>query len=302
MLGRRRIETTAPLRSSLANAVFAVEERLVWGGADAVRRVFDVVKWPFERIAWALERGLVWPLQERTGNWSGPVRAGGAATLALVAIGTGVLGLVLASGGGSNGNASLAESATPVAAPVVRTAPVEAPPAAPVLQGAEPDFSAEADGGAPGVSGNSAEASAATGSTASANSTSEVATSGGAGTGDSSSASAKAAGPAAIKVAHQFSGAFVLYEIGQETAEVRSVFAETATPQLTRSLLQRQPRQPAGVKVPKAKVLNVVAGPSSGSTYTLSVSLLRVGVTSELRLGLQRDPKTREWHVTEVLG
>jgi hypothetical protein len=301
MLGRRRIETTAPLRSSLANAVFAVEERLVWGGADAARRVFDAVKWPFERIVWAIERGLVWPLQDRTGGWSGPVRAGGVATLALLAVGAGVLVLVWASGG-SNGSAGLAESAAPVAAPVVRAAPAEAPPAAPVLQGVKPDFSAEADGGASGVSGSSAEAGAATGSPASANSTSEVATSGAGGAGASSSESTKVAGPAAMKVARRFSGAFVLYEIGHETAGVRSVFADTATPQVARSLLQRQPRQPAGVKVPKAKVLNVVAGPSSGSTYTLSVSLLRVGVTSELRLGLQRDPKTREWHVTEILG
>jgi hypothetical protein len=299
MLGRRRIDTTAPLRSSLANAAFAVEERVVWGGANAARRVFDVVKWPFERIVWAIERGLVWPLQERTGNWSGPVRTVGVVALALLAAGVGVLGLVLASGG-SNGNASLAQSTAPAELPVVRAVPAaEAPSAAPVLQGAKPDFSAEADGG---VSGAAAEVAAATGSTATANSTSEVATSNGAGAGDSSSAPAKVAGPAAIKVARQFSGAFVLYEIGKETVKVRDVFAQTATPQLTHELLGRPPRQPAGVEVPKAKVLNVVAGPHHGDTYTLSVSLLRVGITSELRLGLQRDPKTDEWHVTEALG
>ncbi len=68
------------------------------------------------------------------------------------------------------------------------------------------------------------------------------------------------------------------------------------------SLLQRPPRLPASVEVPKAKVLNVVAGPHQGDTYTLSVSLLRVGVTSELRLDMQRDPKTGEWRVTDVLG
>lgn len=299
MLGRRRIDTTAPLRSSLANAAFAVEERVVWGGADAARRVFDAVKWPFERIVWAIERGLVWPLQERTGTWSGPAQTVGVAALALVAAGAGVLGLVWASGAGS-GSTSATESAAPTAAPVVRAAPItEVPPAAPVLQGPKPDFSAESDGG---VSGSSAEAAAATGSTATANSTSEVATSGAADSSNSSSAPVKVAGPAAIKVARQFSGAFVLYEIGKETAKVRSVFAETATPQLRHSLLQRPPRQPAGVKVPKAKVLNVVAGPHHGDTYTLSVSLLRVGVTSELRLGMERDPKTSEWHVTEALG
>jgi hypothetical protein len=55
------------------------------------------------------------------------------------------------------------------------------------------------------------------------------------------------------------------------------------------------------VKVPKAKVLNVVVGPTEGSTYTLSVSLLRVGVTSELRLDMKRD-KGGSWQVTDVVG
>ena len=53
MLGRRRIETSAPIRSSLADAALAVEERVVWGGADVLRGVGEVVKWPFERAIWA---------------------------------------------------------------------------------------------------------------------------------------------------------------------------------------------------------------------------------------------------------
>ena len=56
------------------------------------------------------------------------------------------------------------------------------------------------------------------------------------------------------------------------------------------------------MKVPKAKVLNIVSGPKQGDTYNLSVSLLRVGVTSELRIDMQRDKKTGEWRVTDVLG
>jgi hypothetical protein len=54
--------------------------------------------------------------------------------------------------------------------------------------------------------------------------------------------------------------------------------------------------------VPKAKVLNVVPGPKHGDTYTLSVSLLRVGITSELRIDMQRNPKSGEWQVARVLG
>jgi len=49
-------------------------------------------------------------------------------------------------------------------------------------------------------------------------------------------------------------------------------------------------------------VLNIVPGPKVGDTYTLSVSLLRVGVTSELRIEMERDPSTHRWQVTDVLG
>ncbi len=124
------------------------------------------------------------------------------------------------------------------------------------------------------------------------------------------------AGPAAIAVARKFSGAFVLYETGHDTDRVKATFHRTATPDLAQALLKRPPRLPANVKVPKAKVLNIVAGPRHGDTYTLSVSLLRVGVTSELRLDMQKAPsggaasagnsskssKRSRWLVTDVLG
>ena len=72
------------------------------------------------------------------------------------------------------------------------------------------------------------------------------------------------------------------------TPTVRKAFGATATPALAKALLQRPPRLPANVKVPKAKVVNIVAGPSHGDIYTVSVSLLRVGVTSELRLDMEK--------------
>jgi hypothetical protein len=296
MPGRRRIDTTTPLRSSLANAAFAVEERVLWGGADVLRRVLDAVKWPFERIIWAIERGLVWPLQERTGDWSAPLRAFGAVALGLLAVGVGVLGLVWASGSGG-GRAPSQQAATPSPSEIVQSAPAPAPdPVAPVLQGAKPDFTVESGGG---VSKSGGEAATSTGS----NSTAEVASSAvTSSNGSADSSGAEVAGPAAIRVAHQFSGAFVLYETGRKTDTIRETFAETATPQLSRSLLRRPPRLPAGVKVPKAKVLNVVAGPQHDDTYTLSVSLLRLGVASELRLDMQPDPKTDQWLVTDVRG
>lgn len=295
MPGSRRIfDTAAPIRSSLANAAFAVEERVLWGGAGVLRRAFDALKWPFERVAWAVERGLLWPLQERSGNWSAAVRIFSVAALALLAVGAGALGLELASDG-SGGEPAAREVAAPVAAPVVtQVTKPKSLPAAPVLHGSKPDFDAEADAG---TSAGSAEIAAGS-PRAPANSTSEVATSGTA----AAAAADEAAGPAAIKVAHQFAGAFLLFETGRDTAKVRAVFSETATPQLAHSLLRRPPRLPAGVKVPKAKVLNVVPGPQHGDTYTLSVSLLRVGITSELRLNVQCDPKAEKCKVEDVLG
>ena len=288
MLGRRQINATAhshaPLRSSLADAAFAVEERLVW---------------PFERVAWAIERGLIWPVEERTGEWNGPVRAAGMAALALLAVGAGVLGLIWASGSGGGSTQPTQQAVAPVTPPVVQQVPAEKlAKAAPVLHGTVPKFTPET-GDAAAKSGAS-NATAAGGEAAGA--PTADATSTPAGSTSSSAAAAQPAGPAAAKVAHRFATAFVLYEIGKTDAKVRQAFAATATPQLTHSLLQRPPRQPADGKVPKAKVLNIVPGPKHGGTYTLSVSLLRVGVTSELRLDMQRDEKSGQWQVTNALG
>jgi hypothetical protein len=106
---------------------------------------------------------------------------------------------------------------------------------------------------------------------------------------------------AAKRVARHFAEAFVVYETGGVDAKVRSNFRHTTTKQLAHALLQRPPRQPATVDVPQAKVVTVVAGPSKGSVYEMSVSLLRVGVTSELRLAMEKGPG-KKWQVTNVLG
>jgi hypothetical protein len=297
MPGRRRIDTAAPLRSSLADAAFAVEERLVWGGADALRRVFDAVKWPFERAIWAIERGFVWPLEERTDGWGAPARALGVGALALLAVGAGVLGLLWASGRGGGGASPGRQVAAPTTAPAEPPVARATAPAAPVLRGAKPDFTAESGGGVAKSAGEIASSgSQATSTTesAAANSTSDVASSG--------AKAVEPVGPAATLVAQQFAGAFVLYETGRLDRRVRFTFKATATPKLIQTLLRRPPRLPANAKIPRAEVLNVVPGPHHGDTYTLSVSLLRLGVTSELRLDMQRDPKTGEWRVTDVRG
>ena len=67
-----------------------------------------------------------------------------------------------------------------------------------------------------------------------------------------------------MKVARRFSEAFVFYEIGQRSDRAEAVFAQTASTPLANALLERPPRLPAGTKMPKAKVLNLVPGPATG--------------------------------------
>lgn len=109
---------------------------------------------------------------------------------------------------------------------------------------------------------------------------------------------------AAMNSARDFAGAFVLYEVGESTAEVRKAFARTATPSLAKALQDRPPRLPDSVRVPTAKVQNVVLGTSIGGENArqleASVSLLRLGDISELRLTLSL--RDGDWLVSEVRG
>jgi hypothetical protein len=270
------------------DVAWALEDRLLWRTGDLLRRAGEAARWPFERIvraplerlAWPLERWLLWPLEERFGDWGLPLRAG----LAVLALAGGVAALAIVANGG--GHSSPLTSTLPAPAPAAEWVPSEAQPA-PVLRGAPPDFTRPADSG-------QSKATASHSSTAPPSKA--VSTPAGSAKSDAPAA------PAALKVAHRFADAFVLYETGQTGNDVRAVFGETATPRLSQALLRRPPRLPANVKVPQAKVVNVVPGPRSGSTYMVSVSLLRVGVTSELRVQMQRDAGSGEWRVTDVLG
>ena len=304
----------APLRSSLADAAWAVEDRVVWGAADIFHAVGDAIKWPFQRIAWALEHWLIWPIQEETALWTRPVRATVLAAVILLA-GAGVAAGVVVSNPSTGGEADAPDPVRvsapgDTAAPPVPTTPsakAEAATGGPVLQGSSPELATEQGGGitkaeaateppATHIATDAAGATAAADAAADARPADTPANAGGPGS--------DVAPPAAIAVARKFSGAFVLYETGHDTAKVRSVFQATAAPDLAKALLERPPRLPADVKVPKAKVLNIVAGPTQGDTYTLSVSLLRVGVTSELRLEMEEKPSKKKprWLVTDVRG
>jgi hypothetical protein len=259
--------------------------------------IADAVRWPFERAAWAVERGVLWPLRERSAGWSLPTVRAGAGALGAIGVAAVVASVVLLPGGEPSPREQVVEAAR--VATVTPEPQATEKPDGPVLHGASPHFSvsgnasvAQADGGAGGElnAGSSAEAPATSDEAAQAEE--EAAT--------ASSAKPVPAGPAAMKVARRFSEAFVFYEVGEKPARAKAVFDETATPQLAGALDERPPRQPANAEVPKARVLNLVPGPRAGKAYTVSVSLLRIGLTSELRLELSK--KQGQWLVTDVRG
>jgi hypothetical protein len=268
----------------------------------------------FEDLSLALREHLLWPVEDRLlglGNRGRTAIAGGAVVLAL---GLGIGGYSLLGSGNSE-----PASTAPVAV-VSKPAPEPTPAAPapepeskpePTLHGAAPVFKPADDqeqvGQSKGIESAAAPAASAdnTGNPATDTITSSPAASAGAATTSSAARPADVpdgppAGPAAIAVARKFADAFVVYETGGAD-EAREAFKATATPELTKALMRRPPRQPAGVEVPQAKVLNVVPAPSHGTIYPLSVSLLRVGATSELRLEME-ELKNRGWRVTNVLG
>ncbi len=283
------IRPPARLRSWLAKAASATSEPARRGSGAALGKAAEAARWPFERAAWAIERRLLWPLQERFGN-----RQLALGTLAVGMVAVAGVGLLWAAPGGSGSAPEATVSSRAVIASKPPSARASVRHQVHVLHGAAPVFAPPTGDAAAKIAGEKAVRRSSPAASRSANS----------GVASISSAPTivgKPAGPAAIAVARQFSDAFVRYEIGQGSAAVRTAFASTTTPALAHSLLRRPPRQPASIKVPRAKVLNVVAGPSSGGIYTISVALLRVGVTSELRLEMEKTTRGR-WQVTDVLG
>jgi hypothetical protein len=169
MLGRGRINGPDRGGSVLSHAAGALEERFAWGGGERLRAVGDALRWPLERIGWALERHLLWPLEERTASWRMPLRTIALMLLGALAVAAGVLALVLTVPGHDSASRPLPTVAgAPAPAPQpVEPAPVTTPKA-PVLHGAAPRFpSAPAQPANAGAS----HSDAAAGSAASSSST-----------------------------------------------------------------------------------------------------------------------------------
>jgi hypothetical protein len=291
-------------RSAVADSAWAAQDRLRSDIPAASRRLADDASWSLEGAAHALRRKLIWPAEDRAARMGRPARALATGVVVLLAAGAGVAGLIWAAPDGPHENAAAAAAAV-TATPLAVTKPAPQKAAEPTLHGAAPVFeptreATEVDPAKAIVESAPAEAKAGTAAAASTSSTRPAPA--------ASSSSARPApsdgapaGPQAIAVAGDFARAFVLYETGDSTATVQTAFGKTATPALSKALLRRPPRLPANVKVPKAKVVNIVPAPSQNGIYPVSVSLLRVGLTSELRLEMEKR-KADGWRVTNVLG
>jgi hypothetical protein len=295
-------------RSAVADSVWNAQDRLRSGLPAAANRFADVAVWPLERATYALRKKVIWPAEDRAGKMGTPARALASGLVVLLAAGAGVAGLIWAAPDGSHdaaGTTPIAASSTPLA--VAEATPEKA--AEPTLQGATPVFkptsreevASEVDPAKATVKSTPAQATSSSSSTAASPSAESPSTAASSSAAQPASVDGPPAGPEAISVASDFASAFVLYETGDSNSDVRRAFGETATPALAKALLRRPPRLPANVKVPKAKVVNVVPAPSRGDIYPVSVSLLRVGLTSELRLEMERR-KGDGWRVTNVLG
>jgi hypothetical protein len=292
-------------RRAAADSVWAAQDWLRRGVSTAFNSILEVVGWPFERVAYATRTKLIWPLEDRVETAGAPVRALSFAAVVVLAAGAGVAGLVWAAPDKPH-DTTAAEVAVTLAPPPVEPKVAAAEKPEPTLHGAAPVFkpakpepgSTEVDPAKAIVKSTPADPAAEPSSSASSEATAASASAPAA---QSSTVDGRPAGPAALSVARDFAGAFVVYETGGSDGDVRKAFGETATPALSKALLRRPPRLPANVKVPKAKVVNVVPAPSHGDVYPVSVSLLRVGLTSELRLEMEQR-KGDGWRVTNVLG
>jgi len=287
--------------------------RLASAAGRAAAGTAGAALWPFERIAWTVERRALWPLQRRLAGVRPPGRRLGAAA-GLVAVGLAAIlvAVLILPGGGGAPRERVARPARVAIVPPSEPRPQAAEQQGPTLQGVRPHFGggggAKSAEGSPkgadaGGKGSGSDPAAASGGPAEARPTAAADAGGEGEAAATASATGKPApaGPVAMRTARRFAEAFVFYEIGRKTERAKTVFGETATERLAEALEERPPRLPSNGRVPKAKVLNLVPGPRFGRQYTVSVSLLRVGATSELRITLRKE-KAGEWRVVQVLG
>lgn len=242
--------------------------------------------WPVKRAYWAVEKYLLWPIADSF-KWAAerlryrsPFTYIGATLAVTITLGAVAAAVYFHNESKSSSQTivtQVPEGATSVTIP---TAPLEQStnPSAgngdtDTLQGVAPSFETSSD--AKGKSGDSAPTQV-------------------------KPADPPKSGP--LKTAQQFATTFVEYEVGTKGAA--KDFKQTATKQLAKALAVDPPRQPSNGTVPKATVLNVVKGPKEDGKLGVSVALMRLGTSSELRLALEKDGKggDSKWLVSEVRG
>jgi hypothetical protein len=262
--------------------------------------MFERATWPVRKLTWLIEEKVIWPLADAIrgrGTHAAPspvdsaprrrpdVRIALGVVAAAAAVGVGIAAFVGSTGPGS---ATTSAPDIPPRAAALPDAPASSKPEGEqpsTLQGVAPNFDSSSKSGA---------------SKASATTDTQVSPLKGTNDKPSSIPPGVADDVAALHTARDFAGAFVLYEVGKSNATVKQTFARTATPALARALRDRPPRLPDSVKVPVAKVQNVVLGARQAREVDASVSLLRLGDLSELRLTLTKRHGT--WAVNEVRG
>jgi hypothetical protein len=260
--------------------------------------VIERATWPLRKLIWLVEEKMIWPLADAIrgrGAHAAPAPVDSAPTrrpdvrIALATVGAAaVVGVGIAAFVGSNGpgSASTAPDTPPTtSASLPNALPGKAEGEQPsTLQGVAPNFEASKSGA----------------SKASATTDTQVSPLKGTNEKPSSIPPGATDDTTALHTARDFAGAFVLYEVGKSNPAVKRTFFRTATPALARALRDRPPRLPDSVKVPVAKVRNVVLGARHAREVDASVSLLRLGDLSELRLTLTK--RHGVWAVNEVRG
>jgi hypothetical protein len=263
--------------------------------------MFERATWPLRKLAWLIEEKVIWPIGDAVrgrGTHATPSLAEPKPTrrrpdiriaLATAGVAT-VVGVGIAAFVGSNGPGSESTSApdNPPRAAALPNTPASSKPEGEhpsTLRGVAPHFK-------PSSKAETSKASPTTSTQVSPlESTNDK---------PSSIPPDVSSDVPALQTARAFSGAFVLYEVGRTNTKVKRTFARTATPALARALRDRPPRLPDSVKVPTAKVQNVVVGTPHDREVEASVSLLRLGDLSELRLTLTK--RQGVWAVSEVRG
>jgi len=257
------------------------------------------ITWPVRRAYWFVEKHLLWPIADSFRKLSAAISRGFRYRSPIAYIGATMLltltGAAIAAAVYFHNEAK--DSETPITAQVPtdpETVIATTPTPPPTLPSAPAD-QAKDDDTLKGVVPNFETSSDKTGKTDKSS------------TGDQNSSSLpdtvvrpteKPSSPP-LKVAHSFAMTFVDYEVGKKG--VAKEFEKTATTKLSKELKQDPPRQPSNGNIPKATVMNVVKGKKNGGTLDVSVSLMRSGATSELRLALE-EGKKNEWLVSEVRG